>query len=677
MKKLIQFLFLLLLCFVSKAQIADPVKWQTEYKILPDNIVELYAKAYIDKGYHMYGVYFGEGGPIPTSIKFENSPNYTFVGKVVEVSKPTIKKDPSFDNMEITIHNGKAILMQKLKLNSIKPIEIKASVEYMACTEESCLPPVEKELIFKIEKVNYSKNGIIADSKDTGMLKAVDSIAPIETKIQDQTTLQPEKPIVINEENSLLTFFLLALFAGLAGTITPCVFPMIPMTVSFFMRGNQSKTDGIVKGVVFGLSITAIYTLIGVLVSFTSIGSNFANQLSTHWIPNLIFFILFFAFALSFLGLFEIVLPSGIVNKADQQADKGGYVGIVFMALATVLISFSCTGPIVGALLVEAAGAVALKPIFGMFGFGLAFALPFTFFAIFPSSLNKLPKSGGWLNEVKVVMGLLMIALGMKFLVNMDQTYHLDLLSREIFLAIWFVISIILGLYLLGKIRLEHDSDIPKIGIFRLLLIMIAFVFAIYLSLGLFTDNPLKSISSFLPPQKEKITSSTFQYENKNSNICETPKYADLLQFPFGLKGYFDYNQALSCAKKMKKPLLIDFKGHACSNCKKMEAEVWSDPEVQKKIIENFILVGLYTDDRTKLNDSDIVISKIDGKPKTTIGTMNADLEASMFKSNALPLYVIVDESGNILTQPIGTELDIKKYLAFLENGINAFKKSE
>jgi thiol:disulfide interchange protein DsbD len=414
-----------------------------------------------------------------------------------------------------------------------------------------------------------------------------------------------------------------------------------------------------------------IYTLIGVLVSLTSLGSGFASQLSTHWIPNLLFFLLFLVFSSSFLGMFEIVLPGNIVNRADQQADKGGYLGIVFMALATVLVSFSCTGPIVGALLVEAAGGLAMKPILGMFGFGLAFALPFTFFAIFPSSLKSLPKSGGWLNSVKVVLGLVVLAFSMKFLVNIDQAYHLNIISREIFLAIWIAISLILCFYLLGKIKFAHDSDVKFISVPRLLMVIATFVFTIYLFTG-FLGNNLTSINSLLPPASEKSTiASISQNEDQTQLLCGIPKYSDFLHLPFGLKGYFELDEALACAKQKGKPVFIDFKGHACSNCKKMEAAVFSKPEIQKLLKENFIIVALYADDRTKLVEKDWRKSISNGEVNKTMGMVNESLEVDLFKTNALPLYAIVDSLGKSITTPIGTELDAEKFEAFLRAGIS------
>jgi thiol:disulfide interchange protein len=659
------------------AQVANPVKWTFESKIVSPNIAEIKLIATIDAGYHMYGVYFDEGGPIPTSFNFTPSKNFSIIGKIKEVTLPEKKRDVSFD-MDITMHNGKAIFTQQISIKNNEAFEVDGYVEWMACTDKTCLPPSQKEFKIKIDnnKLQSAKSQTISNS-ETLNTEVSDTF---KSRNQADTTQKVDsiQEVPVNKpdgNNSLLIFFLISLLAGLAGTITPCVFPMIPMTVSFFLRGNQSKTQALIKGLIFGVSIVVIYTLIGFLVSLTSLGANFASQLSSHWIPNSLFFILFVIFAASFLGMFEMVLPGSIVNKADQQADKGGYLGIIFMALATVLVSFSCTGPIVGALLVEATGGLALKPIIGMFGFGLAFALPFTFFAIFPTSLKSLPKSGGWLNSVKVVLGLVMLAFSMKFMVNIDQTYNLNLLSREVFLGVWIAIAVILGIYLLGKLQFSHDSEVKHVTVPRLFLAIISFAFAIYLATGL-GGSTLSPLASMLPPATEKrIVSETGII--KGNTLCSQPKYADKLHLPYGIQGYFDLKEGLACAKEQNKPVFIDFKGHSCSNCKIMEASVWSDPEIQKLLKTEFIVIALYTDDKTEVSEADQVVSILDGKKKKTIGQINSDIQISQFKSNALPYYVIANQNGNSVVNPIGFENDIQKFKTFLEAGIKEFNRAK
>jgi len=467
------------------------------------------------------------------------------------------------------------------------------------------------------------------------------------------------------------------------------------MTVAFFSQGTGSKGSAIGKALIFGLSIILLYSSLGIIVSLTSAGAGFANTLSTHWIPNLLFFTLFLVFAASFFGAFEIVLPSKWVSTSDSKVDRGGALAAFFLGLTTVLVSFSCTGPIVGALLVEAASGDVLRPTIGMFGFGLAFALPFTLFALFPSWMQKMPKSGGWLNSVKVVLGFIMLAFSLKFASTVDTVYNLGILSRDIYLAIWIVLFVLLGMYLMGKIKFSHDSDVPHIGIFRLVLIIASFTFALYLVPGLF-GAPLTRISALLPPRETSGfnllkaigenrgtaapgalvpgTLAPGTLATAGAALCEEPKYGDFLHFEYGLQGYFDLEQGLACAKKLGKPVLIDFKGHACANCKEMDARVWSDPGVQQRLRDNFVLVALYVDDRTKLPESEVYVSKVDGKQKKTMGKKNEDIEISMFNTNTLPLYAIVDPDGKPLTETRGTNFDIQAYIDWLDRGVKAFR---
>jgi thiol:disulfide interchange protein DsbD len=463
---------------------------------------------------------------------------------------------------------------------------------------------------------------------------------------------------------------------------------MIPMTVAFFSQGSAEKGKAVFKALVFGISIVLIYASLGIIVSLTSAGAGFANSLSTHWIPNTIFFILFVVFAISFFGAFEILLPNSWVTRADSQVDKGGILAAFFMGLTTVIVSFSCTGPIIGALLVEAASGDVLRPTFGMLGFGIAFALPFTIFALFPSILSRIPKSGGWLNSIKVVLGFIMLAFSMKFLTTIDSVYSLGILSRTLFISIWIVLFTLLGLYLLGKIKFSHDSELPFIGVFRLFLVIAVFTFVVYLIPGLL-GAPLNGLSSFLPSaEASEFNRPNMIMENKTmsglaeqpallSSICSEPKYDKIFHMPFGLKGYFDYKQGLTCAKEQKKPVLIDFKGHACANCKRMEAKVWSDPEILSRLRDNFVIIELYVDDRTQLPENEWIMSVIDGKQKKTIGKICEDLEISKFRTNALPLYVIADYEGNTLNKPMPTNLNVGEYKNWLDEGVSLFNKNK
>jgi len=458
---------------------------------------------------------------------------------------------------------------------------------------------------------------------------------------------------------------------------------MIPLTVSFFMRGQKSRIKAISEAIVFGISIIFIYTIIGIIVALLK-NPNAVNSLNTHWIPNMLFFTVFIILSVSFFGAFEIILPGKLTGSIDKQADKGGYIGAFFMALAMTVLSFSCTGPIVASLLIKASQGEVLEPIVGMFGFSFIFAVPFTLLAIFPSWLKNLPKSGGWLNSVKVSLAFIMLAFAFYFIGRIEQTYHLKLLGRDLFIAIWIVIFTLLGFYLLGKIKFSHDSEVKNISIPRLFLSIISFSFVVYLVPGLFGAE-LRGISVLLPPrevQKFEITKtkslnqeSVMITETKPENsLCVTPKYSDFLHPPHGLEGYFVYEEALSCAKQQNKPLFIDFAGHSCSNCKKMYNKVWSDPEVLNILKNDFVIVALYVDDKTKLPQDEWITSSYDGKVKKTIGKKNADFQVSRFKTNALPLYAIVDHKGNILTKELYTyNKSVNKFIKWLEKAKENF----
>ncbi|MBE0673103.1 MAG: thioredoxin family protein [Bacteroidales bacterium] len=699
MRKTLTGLLLLLSAVTLKSQVLEPVTWSFRSEKTGDNTFELVMMAELEKDWHLYAMDIEPGGPIPTSFTFEPGAGFTLTGKTVEVTKPEVKFDNSF-SMNIGMHSNKAEFRQKVTVTG-SPVTVKGYVTFMSCDDKQCLPPRDVEFALEL-KGGATAPARTTDEKATevpaltvaettsgfAQLTTADSpvdstILQVETEPAAEQTVTGEIPAG-KEKKGFLKFFLLSMLAGLAGVLTPCVFPMIPMTVAFFSQGSGKKGSAIGKALIFGLSIILLYSSLGIIVSLTSAGAGFANTLSTHWIPNLLFFILFLVFAASFFGAFEMVMPTKWVSSSDSKVDRGGALAAFFLGLTTVLVSFSCTGPIVGALLVEAASGDVLRPTIGMFGFGLAFALPFTLFALFPSWMNKMPKSGGWLNSVKVVLGFIMLAFSLKFASVVDTVYGLGILSRDIYLAIWIVLFFLMGLYLMGKIRFSHDSDLPHIGVFRLVLIIASFTFAIYLVPGLF-GAPLTRISALLPPREtsgfnllKAIT------ENKGggavvtttggSATCGTPKYSDFLHFEYGLQGYFDLEEGLACARQLNKPVLIDFKGHACANCKEMDARVWSDPEVQRRIRENFVLVGLYVDDRTKLPDNEVFVSKVDGKEKKTMGKKNEDIEISMFNTNTLPLYAIVDPSGKPLIETRGTDFDIQAYIDWLDRGAEAFR---
>ncbi len=704
MKKFLTTLLSLFLINAAFAQIENPVKWNFTSKTEGDEII-LSFNATIEGDWHLYDVYLEEGGPISTSFNYENENSFEKVGKIKSSPAPTKSYDEAFE-MDLRYFKKQVTFTQRIKIKDASIKNIKGYVEYMVCNDGSCLPPTEADFNFKVElqkkteptKENITPVNAQADKEiEQTAVEADQTIKneQAETEPELITCDDPEQTITVVETNiadskeskkeeALWYFFFFSFLAGLAAILTPCVFPMIPMTVSFFMHSGKSKTQGRLHAMFYGLSIVAIYTIIGSVVAVV-FGPGIANWLSTHWIPNIIFFTVFVVFAFSFFGMFEITLPSWIVNKSDANADKGGLFGAFFMALTLVLVSFSCTGPIVGAILVQSAGGDVIKPIIGMLGFSLAFALPFTLFAIFPSWLSNLPKSGGWLNSVKVVLGFLELALGLKFLSIADQTYHWGILDREVYLALWIVIFALLGLYLLGKIKFAHDSDIKFLSVPRLMLSIITFGFVIYMIPGMF-GAPLKALSGYMPPMathdfdlnkivRDEIKLSGGISSTQNNAHTETVKYADFLHLPHGLEGFFDYEQGMAYAKKQGRPVFIDFTGHGCVNCREMEANVWSHPDVLKRLRNDFVIIALYVDDKKELPENEWITSTYDGKVKKTIGKKNADFQITRFGVNAQPYYVLMDNEGNSLVEPKAYDLDPTNFIKFLDQGIEAYKK--
>lgn len=647
MKKIAFILSLLITSFIVNAQILNPTTWTFDSK-QNGNEVELIFKASIEKGWHLYDTELPEGGPIATALVFEDSTLFEFVGDLQKNPEPVIQFDETFQ-MNVGYFSDEAVLSQKIKLNSDAATTINGYVVFMSCNDESCTPPEEAEFSFQFNQ----------DAEGTTLIESTTANLTDTGEISTSTGGQ-----------TLWLFLLVSALAGLAAILTPCVFPMIPMTVSFFMRGSENRGKAIRTGIFFGFSIVLIFTLLGALFSIGIFSPNVGNILSTHWIPNLLFFLLFLVFSISFFGAFEMVLPSGLVNKTDAKADKGGMVGAFFMALTTVIVSFSCTGPFIGALIIQAVQHGGMRPLLGMFFFGLAFATPFTLLAIFPSALNKLPKSGGWLNAIKVVFAFILLAFGLKFLSNIDQVYGLGILNREIYLSVWIVVFFLLGLYFLGKIKFSHDSDLPFVGVGRLFLSIATFTFVVYLFTGLL-GNPLTSISSLIPPQSQQSyysPNSSGGPGNTAQELCGPAKYADKLHIAHGLPGYFDYEQGLACAKEQGKPVFLVFKGHACANCKKMENTVWTNPEAQKMLAEDYVIVALYTDDRTKLPESEWLTSEVDGKVKDTMGEVNLELLISKYNTNSIPYHAIIQPDGTETT--MGTTYDDEEFVSFLKKGL-------
>jgi thiol:disulfide interchange protein len=567
----------------------------------------------IEAGWYVYASDFDANlGPQLTLLELKNA-------KAKGVLK-SIQAKTKFDAVwggNIRYFKEKAVLEQKIEPNtSIKTI--KGSLTGQVCNDADGKCVLFDES-FSLE-IPTNKNSSKVEQKPKTQLIP----SPITEVTQKDSAVQPlvsdsaksiaQKNIETNsitkpkkkEQTSLWGFMLAAFLTGLAALITPCVFPMIPMTVTFFLKGSKSRAEAIGKAFIYGFSIVGIYTIVGVLVAKLA-GPETANFLSTHWAPNLFFFAAFMIFAASFLGMFEIVLPSSFVNAVDQQADRGGYLGIFFMAFTLVLVSFSCTGPIVGSILVESANGQFIKPIVGMFAFSMAFAIPFTLFAIFPEWLQNLPKSGSWLNSVKVVLGFIEFALAFKFLSLADQAYHWNILSRELNLAIWIATGLITGLYLLGKIQLPHDQPAEHISVPRLILALLCFTFVAYITPGLW-GAPLKTFSGYLPPLNTSSqwhsNTSVSKQPTSDQLLCTSPSYADQLHLPHDLSGYFDLNEALACAQKLQKPVFVDFTGHGCVNCREMESNVWSSPEILPILKDQYIIAALYVDDKTELPES-------------------------------------------------------------------------
>ena len=642
--------------------ILEPVTWDIKIDNRDERTIDLFFTASIDDGFHLYSVDVPEDGPLPTEFIFENPLGFELVGEATEITTPIEEFDNVFE-LDIKFFEHEATFKQTIKLTSEEAqIPVVGEIAYMVCNDVGCVALYEDiELNFDGET-----DELIAESESSTIASS---------------DIQGKK-------SGLWGFFIIAFISGLVAILTPCVFPMIPMTVSFFMKEGEDKAKGRGQAILYGLSIIAIYTFIGSVLAVVA-GPDIANWLSTHWLPNVLFFLIFVIFAASFFGMFEMTLPSWMVNKSDQAADKGGFLGPIFMALTLVLVSFSCTGPIVGTILVESAGGQVVKPIVGMFGFSLAFALPFTLFAFFPSLLTNMPKSGGWLNSVKVVLGFIELALGLKFLSIADQTYHWGILDREVYLAFWIVIFFLMGLYLLGKIKFAHDSDVPYLSVPKLTLAIITFTFVVYLIPGMF-GAPLKFLSGYLPPQQThdfdlnaivrdnvKLYSGSGGGSGDIQEICETPKYHDFLHLPHGLEGYFDYDQAVKCAKEQDKPIFIDFTGHGCVNCREMEANVWSDPKVLKRLREDYIIVALYVDDKTKIPEEEWVTSSYDGKIKKTVGKKYADLQVTKFRVNAQPFYVLMGHNNDVLVQPRAYDLDVDAFVKFLDMGVKNFKEGK
>ena len=694
MKKLISSIMLALIALVAQVQILTPVKWKIKLDDkggAPEKEIVFTATA--DKGWHLYDMNLPEGGPVSTSFTFETLNGAELIGQPVPSVKPTTVYDEQFA-MNLRWYPGTVSFTQKLKVTDPAKFKAEGEVEFMACNDETCLPPdqipfsfdkksihVDPALAANSSTTEVDKEDATAIQPDTQVVAeeaselntpdpaAKETPATTSPKASDSLTDSPNlwSPVIDQlksfgdstvsaADTSWLFIFFAGFLGGLIALLTPCVWPMIPMTVSFFLKRTKDRKKAIRDAITYGLSIIVIYLVMGLLITGI-FGASALNDLSTNAIFNILFFLLLVVFAVSFFGAFELVLPASWTSKLDSKADSTtGVLSIFFMSFTLVLVSFSCTGPIIGTLLVQAASmGTAVGPAIGMFGFALALSIPFSVFAIFPNMLQSMPKSGGWLNSVKVVLGFLELALALKFLSVADLAYGWRLLDREAFIVLWIVIFSLLGVYLLGKIKFSHDSEVKYVSVPRLFMAIISFAFAIYMVPGLW-GAPLKAISAFAPP-----------LYTQDFNLYKNEVHA----------AFDDYESGMAYAKKVNKPVMIDFSGFGCVNCRKMEASVWTDPKVKQMLENDYVLITLMVDDKTKLPQPIEIQENGKTRKLKTIGDKWSYLQRSKFGSNAQPFYILLNDEGQPLGPSYAFNEDVSKYIQFLQNGLKEFKKEQ
>ncbi|GGJ91841.1 protein-disulfide reductase DsbD family protein [Parabacteroides faecis] len=688
MKKLFSILLLVFVTLAVQAQIHQPVKWKIKLEDSKSAEKEIVFAATIEKGWHLYDMNLPEGGPVSTSFTFETLQGAELIGQPVSNIKPTVVYDEQFA-MDLRWFPGAVTFTQKVKILDPKKFKIEGEVEFMVCNDETCLPPDRVSFAFDSKNTKLTlpadapvveKDDVTKELPDTNLVieegktlttpdpvakeevvianpekiaNALTDDAALWTPVIDDLKAYGDTTVTATDTSWLFIFFA-GFLGGLIALLTPCVWPMIPMTVSFFLKRTKDRKKAIRDAVTYGLSIIVIYLVMGLLITGI-FGASALNDLSTNAIFNIIFFLLLVVFAISFFGAFEMVLPASWTTKLDSKADSTtGILSIFFMSFTLVLVSFSCTGPIIGTLLVQAASmGTAVGPAIGMFGFALALSIPFSLFAIFPNMLQSMPKSGGWLNSVKVVLGFLELALALKFLSVADLAYGWRLLDREVFIVLWIVIFFLLGLYLLGKIKFSHDSDVKYVSVPRLFMAIISFGFAVYMIPGLW-GAPLKSISAFAPP----LYTQDFSL------------YNDEVHAPFD-----DYESGMAYAKRVNKPVMIDFSGFGCVNCRKMEASVWTDPKVKQLLEKDYVLITLMVDDKTKLPKPIEIEEHGKVRKLKTIGDKWSYLQRSKFGANAQPFYILLNDEGKPLGPSYAFNEDVSKYIQFLENGLKAFKE--
>jgi thiol:disulfide interchange protein DsbD len=666
MKKIILSL-LLLMAFSIHAQVVNPVKWTTKVEQLSETEFNLVVSGVIEPEWHVYSQFTPDGGPLPMVLEFKNSKgNYELIGKPKE-SKYKKQFNDVFEVDEYLFEKSVTVT-QKVKIINSNTSKINLHLEYQACKEQ-CIND-NKDFVFALPALAATA---IQETKtmDTVTDEASQTVEKTNLETKSQPKVDAKQPVK-DTKKGLWSIFFLAFLGGFAALLTPCVFPMIPMTVSFFTKQSKTPAEGKRNAIIYGISIILIYVVLGLAVTGI-FGADALNALSTDVWFNVIFFVLLVVFATSFLGAFEIMLPNSWANKVDRQADRGGIIGILFMALALAIVSFSCTGPIVGTLLVESASKGGIAPVVGMLGFSSALALPFMLFAMFPGWLHSLPKSGGWLNTVKVSLGFLELALALKFLSNADLVLQLHWLEREVFLALWIAIFGIWGLYLLGKITLPHDSPLSHISVGRLSLAVVVLSFTVYMIPGLW-GAPLKLISAFPPPPT--YSESPNGVGGSNAAESNLPVGAEI--GPHNLMMFTDYDKGMAYAKQVNKPVLLDFTGHACVNCRKMENNVWSEENVLKILKNEVVLISLFADDKRPLPSHEQYVSKITGASIETIGDKWTEFMITKYNTNTQPLYVMVDNEGNNLNSETPTtsyDPDVKLYENWLKNGIAHFVK--
>lgn len=670
---ILYFFFFTLFYFTAQAQVLEPVKWTTSIERISDTEYDLIAIAKIDSGWHLYSQSVPENGPIATTFAFALAKDAELIGDTTEEEGRTVD-DPIF-NMRIKYFDDVAEFRQRIKIINNELSVVKGEVEFMVCDDMRCLPPSYVDLNFDLNTAKDLSSE--QDSEASESNGVIDFQNPISIDSNEEvlvTETQDKKA----DNTGLWTIFILGIGAGFIALFTPCVFPLIPMTVSFFTKQSKNKAQGIKNAFIYGLCIIVIYVILGTGV-VAIFGASAINEFSTSVTFNLLFFVILVIFAVSFLGAFEIMLPQSWANKIDSKADKGGYTGIFFMALALAIVSFSCTGPFVGNIIVISATKGGLAPMIGMLGFALALALPFGLFAAFPGWLNSLPKSGGWLNTVKVVLGFLELAFAFKFLSQADLVLQLHFLEREVFIAIWVAIFGALAFYLFGKIKLPHDSPLTHISVGRLSLGLIALSFTIYMIPGLW-GAPLHLISAFPPPLDYAESPYGVGNSKTGGNVIagelqEIPDGAHLLA-PHQILAFNDYDKGLAYAKEVGKPIMLDFTGWACVNCRKMEQKVWPDNQVLNMLKNEVVLISLYVDDKRKLDGDEVIESKLrPGKKLKYIGQKWSEFQTIRYKTNTQPFYVLIGHDEENLNDPVGYTPDVETYFEWMEDGVKAFKK--